>query len=67
MRELEAGHDVADRPDAVDAGAAVVVDGDEAAVEGDALLLVAEAFGAGHPADGDEEYVGAQLGVVRQA
>ena len=62
MRELEPGHDVADGPDAVDTGAAVVVGGDEATVESDALLLVAEVLGARHPADSNEEYVGPQLG-----
>ena len=47
VRELQAGDDVADGVDAVDVGAQALVGDDEAAVEGDAGLFVAEARGAG--------------------
>ena len=58
VRELQAGDDVADGPDARDAGAQALVGDDEAAIEGDADLLEAEAGGRRTAADGDEQVVG---------
>ena len=58
VRELQAGHDVADGVDVRDAGVEALVGEDEAAVDADALLLEAEARGAGSAADGDQQHVG---------
>ena len=58
MRELDAGDDVADGVDVPDAGVQALVGDDEAAVDGDAGLFVAEVGGHRAAADGDEEEVG---------
>ena len=58
VRELQAGHDVADGVDAGDVGAQALVGGHEAAVDRDASGLVAEALGDRATTDGDEEQVG---------
>ena len=52
------GHDVADGIHARDAGAQALVGRHEAAVDGDAGLLVAEALGHGPAPDGHEQQVG---------
>ena len=56
--ELQPGHDVADGVDALDVGAAALVGEHEAAVHGDALLVVAEPVGDRAAADGDEQQLG---------
>ena len=58
VRELQAGDDVADGPDAGDVGVQALVGEDEAAVHGDADLLVAEVRGRRAATDGDEQQVG---------
>ena len=63
VRELQAGHDVADRVDAGHVGAQRSSVEHEAAVHRDARLLVAEAGGDRAAADGDEQ----QLGLERLA
>ncbi len=63
VRELHAGHDVADGVDAVDVGPQPLVGEHEAALHRDALRLVAEVGGVRAAADGDEQ----QVGVVRVA
>ena len=61
VRELQPGDDVAHGVDAVDGGAAALVGDDEAAVERDAGLLVAQPVGDRAAADGDEQQVGDEL------
>ena len=56
--QLEAGDDVADGVHALDVGAAALVGEHEAALHGDALLLVAEPLGGGTAADGDQQQLG---------
>ncbi len=56
--ELEAGDDVADGVDAVEVGAAALVGEHEAALHGDALLVVPEAVGRRAAADRDEQQLG---------
>ena len=58
VRELEAGHDVADGEDAGHVGAQPVVGRHEAAVDRDALLLVAEVGRDRTAPDGDEKHFG---------
>ena len=58
--QLEAGAQVADRVDAGQVGLAVLVDQDEAAVHGDADLVVAETLGDRAAADGDEQQLGVE-------
>ena len=58
VRQLQAGHDVADGVDALDVGAAALVGEHEAAVHLDALLGVAQAVGGRAAADGDEQHLG---------
>ena len=63
VRQLRGGDEVADRGDRRDVGLAVLVDLDEAAVDGDADLLVAEVGRDRPAADGDQQ----QLGLDRLA
>jgi hypothetical protein len=63
VRELQTGHQVSDGEHAVDVGAQPLVGRHEAAVEGDADVLVAEARTVRPAADGHEQ----QLGVERLA
>ena len=58
VRELETGHDVADGVHAVEVGPAALVGEHEAAVHGDALLVVPEAVGGRPAADRDQEQLG---------
>ncbi len=56
--QLQPRHDVADRVDALDAGAAALVGRDEATLHGNALLLVAEPVGGRPAPDGDQQQLG---------
>ena len=56
--QLQAGHDVADGVDAVEVGAAALVGEHEAALHGDALLVVPEAVGGRAAADRDQQQLG---------
>ena len=58
VRELQAGHDVADGVDVVQVGAQPVVGEDEAALHRDAGLLVAVARGVRPAADRDQQGLG---------
>ena len=66
VRELDAGDDVADGVDVADAGVQALVGDDEAAVDGDAGLFVAEVGRDGAAADGDEQEVGLEGLAVHQ-
>ena len=61
------GHDVAHGVHAVDRGAAALVGDDEAAVEGDPGLLVAQAVGDRAATDGDQQQVGDELVAALEA
>ena len=67
VRELQRRDQVADGVDARDVGAAELVDDDEAAVDGHAGLLVAQALRDRAAADGDEQEVGLDLDAVSRA
>ena len=56
--QLQPGHDVADGVHAVEVGAAPLVGEHEAALHGDALLVVAEPVGRRAAPDGDQEQLG---------
>ena len=56
--QLQAGHDVADGVDVGQVGAQALVGEHEAAVHGDALLLVAEVGGGRAAADRDQQQLG---------
>ena len=58
--QLKAGNDVADRVDVADAGVQAIVGDDEAAIQRDAGLLVAQALGHGATADSDQKDVGVE-------
>ena len=64
MRELQAGHDVADRVDAGDVGGEALAGQHEAAIHLDARLFEAEALGRGTAAYRNEQVVGREHGAV---
>ncbi len=61
MGQLQAGHDVPDRPDVADPGVQPLVGAHEAAVERDALRLVAQVGGVRPAPDGHQQDVGLEL------